>query len=119
MRKSRDCPALLRNTAAPAGFKHYNQFAPMGYQKDGGRFPNAAIQCNGFLVLQFCEEHHGLPFSLIEASLNVGVSRLFCRVLEEKISMMQVTSGGGEPSMTMQSVAWSACSGVEAHEYYV
>ena len=38
MRKLRDCPALLRNTAAPAGFKHYNQFAPMCYQKDGGRF---------------------------------------------------------------------------------
>ena len=39
--------------------------------------------------------------------------------LKDQVSMFQVTSGGGEPSMTMQSVAWSACSGVEAHEYYV
>ena len=35
--KSRDCPALLLEHR-PAGFKHYNQFAPMCYQKDGGRF---------------------------------------------------------------------------------
>ena len=74
---------------------------------------------HGFLVLQVCEDHHGLIFALIEASLSVGMSSLLGRVLKDQVSMFQVTSGGGEPSMTMQSVAWSACSGVEAHEYYV
>ena len=41
-------------------------------RSDGDRFPNAIIPCDGLLVLQFCEEHHGLTFALIEASLNVG-----------------------------------------------
>ena len=71
------------------------------HQSDGDRFPNAIIPCDGFLVLQFCEEHHGLTFALIEASLHVGVSRLFCKVLKEKNNMMQVPSGGGVASSAM------------------
>ena len=88
-------------------------------RRNGDRSPNASIPCDVFLVLLFCEEHHGLPFSLIEAFLNVGVSSLLGRVLEDQVSMVQVTSGGGEPSMMMQSAAWFACSGVEANEDYV
>ena len=88
-------------------------------QEDGDRLPNVPIPCDGFLVLQFCEEHHGLPFSLIEASLNVGVSSLLGRVLEDQVRVLEVASAGGEPSMTIQSAARCACSGVEAHEYYV
>ena len=74
-------------------------------RRDGDRCLNAFIPSGGFLVLLFCEEIHGLTFSLIEASLNVGVSRLFCRVLEEKFSLMLVPSGGREPSRAMPSAA--------------
>ena len=88
-------------------------------RRNGDRSPNASIPCDVFLVLLFCEEHHGLPFSLIEASLSVGVSSLLGRVLEDQVRVLEVTSGGGEPSMTMQSAAWCACSGVEAQEYHV
>ena len=70
-------------------------------RSDGDRFPNAIIPCDGLLVLQFCEEHHGLTFALIEASLHVGVPRLFCKVLKEKNNMMQVLSGGGVASSAM------------------
>ena len=41
-------------------------------RRNSDRSPNASIPCNGFFVLQLCEEHHGLTFALIEASLNVG-----------------------------------------------
>ena len=78
-----------------------------------------SIPCTGFLVLQFCEEHHGLTFSLIEASLNVRVTSLLGRVLEDQVSMMHVPSGGADQFMAMQSTAWCAYSGVEAHKYYV
>ena len=88
-------------------------------RRNGDRSPNASIPCDVFLVLLFCEEHHGLPFSLIEAFLNVGVSSLLGRVLEDQVSVLQVTSGGREPSKAVQSAAWRACSGVEVHEYYV
>ena len=80
---------------------------------------NASIPCDVFLVLLFCEEHHGLPFSLIEASLSVGVSSLLGRVLEDQVSMMHVPSGGADQFMAMQFTAWCAYSGVEAHKYYV
>ena len=49
----------------------------------------------------------------------MGASSLLGRVLEDQVSMVQVTSGGGEPSMMMQSAAWFACSGVEANDDYV
>ena len=77
--------------------------------RNGDRSPNASIPCDVFLVLLFCEEHHGLPFSLIEASLSVGVSSLLGRVLEEKFSMVTVLSGGGEPpSRVLSSALWRA-----------
>ena len=77
-------------------------------RRNGDRSPNASIPCDVFLVLLFCEEHHGLPFSLIEASLNVGVSSLLGRVLEDQVSMMHVPYGGGDQFMAMQSTAWCA-----------
>ena len=88
-------------------------------RRNGDRSPNASIPCDVFLVLLFCEEHHGLPFALIEAFLNVGVFSLLCRVLEDQVSLLQVTSGGGEPARSMPSVTWCGCNDVEAHEYYV
>ena len=82
--------------------------ATQSSRRDGDRSSNSSIPCTGLLVLQFCEEHHGLTFSLIEASLNVRVTSLLGRVLEDQVSMMHVPSGGGDQFMAMQSTAWCA-----------